>query len=41
MPQLAIVIENYRRLQDVACEQLHDDPRFGSVPALASEMQLD
>ena len=28
-------------LQDVIWEQLHDDPRFASVPALAGEMQLD
>ena len=28
-------------LQDVIWEQLHDDPRFGSIPALAGEMQLD
>ena len=28
-------------LQDVIWEQLHDDPRFGDVPALAGEMQLD
>ena len=28
-------------LQDVLWEQLHDDPRFAGVPALAGEMQLD
>ena len=28
-------------LQEVIWEQLHDDPRFGSVPALAGAMQLD
>jgi len=28
-------------LQDVIWEQLHDDPRFAGVPALAGEMQLD